>query len=1358
MVRFLLLVSLLFLFTGNGFAQNYLPVARIFGVDDGLPHRQVNCILQDRQGFIWVATEAGVARFDGIRFKIFNKSDNGLSSDKIRWMLEDANGYIWLISGLLNVEVYQIITAVDILDPVSGQITPLEQYTKAKPPVPLKNMNIRGICFASEGTRTDSVKPGTLFFGTRNPGGWVSWHPKEGWKTIVAPSVENLELLTCTPQRGILGVTTSDGLYYDYMEFDLRGKVLRNFRSSEGNKFIRLFGEDKNAKSFFAMESDIENGNPIFYTIKAGADLSRLPLPVPKIRGPIIKRSLLVEVVEDKLWLTEQEVFNDKGEILIDLLAQFPTINNRYITSFLRDRNGNIWIGTAFGLEQIEVRKDHFRRFLYNNIDKDRIGIPCRGILQNGQNLWVNTEGAPRGLRGIDLASGDVFYEQNIGSNYGLITDASGNLWSGQFPMNTIKGELARVDPVSGQVVNSFGFEPVVLWSIFSAKPDQLWCGTNKGLVFFNTKTEKVSYPSAPGFPELANANIVHIGRDRYGVIWMCSSSGFYKMTDDGKVAGRYWSGGKGEFRLPFDDIYHFHPDVEGIFWLGTAGGGLLRWDTKTGEKRLLSRKNGLLNNFVYAVYEDDYGHFWLPTAQGIAQFDKQSLSVRRTWGTADGVAHNEFNRTSHFKGDDGTLYFGGLNGVTAFHPKDFYTNTTQATKTGKNLVLSDFKLFSGVTEKLENRSAALLASGKITLQPADRYFQMEFALLDYFSPKQVTYSYKIEGIDADWNILPEPLLRLSGLPYGTHRLKIRAQAADGTWADNELDYELTVLSPVYLRWWFLLIAVVSLLSGGFFFYRFQLNQRVAEKETRRLMQLDTFKSRFFTNISHEFRTPLTVILGMVESLKNDTGVQREKSAEMVRRNSRQLLNLVNQLLDLSRLESGKMELAPSNGDLVTYLRFQLESFHSYAQSRGVSLQFQTELPHLPMAFDHEKMQTIFTNLISNAIKFTPGGGKIALALHTLTPDRTQHPATVVLEFSDTGVGIPEVQLARIFDRFYQVDDSTTRKGEGSGIGLALVQELVKLMQGNITVSSKPGEGTAFRICLPFTPQSAQLQAYVATHTPEVTFPMPVQFTESLLPDNKDPRPLLLIVEDNQDVCFYITECVQEEYRTVLAGNGADGIRMAQAWVPDLIISDVMMPEKDGYELCDTLKNDERTSHIPIILLTAKADSASRIAGIRRGADAYLAKPFDVEELLVHLHMLAERQKRMVAYFSKAANTEPEADTLEEKADLEMEHAFIRKVRSIIEVNFSDENFALPQLCRELNMSRSQLFRKLKALMDISPSDFIRNFRLQKAKTLLETTDLTVSEVAWQVGYKDASHFSRSYQEMFGITPGKRTK
>jgi signal transduction histidine kinase/DNA-binding response OmpR family regulator/ligand-binding sensor domain-containing protein len=1354
-IRPLLLLFFLLQFVPGAQAQSYLPVARYFGVNDGLPHRQVNCILQDRQGFIWVATQAGVARFDGLRFKIFNKADNGLSNDIISWMLEDPAGNLWLISGKFS-EAYHTIIAVDILNPVSGEVIPLEQYIKAKLPVPLENMNAVGIRSTSDGAGQDPSKPGALFFGTRNPGGWVSWHPDQGWSRVIAPSVDNLEILSHTPQYGMLGLTILNDINYVYVELDASGNLLRKAQAADGNRLLRIFGNAKNPERYFAMELANEGGQPIYWEIKAGADKTRLTLPLPQIRGSFLERQLLLEVKEANLWITEHDVFNHKGETLLDLLAQFPGVNNKYIPNYFRDRNGGIWIGNSFGLEQIEVRKDLFRRFLYEKNTRDGNGIACRGILQAGKNLWVNTEGSSRGLYGIDLATGRVFVEQNIGTTFGLAADAAGNMWSGQFRAYTLKGELARVDPESGQVLNIFPLDPIAIWTIFPAKPDQLWCGTIQGLAFFNTQTGKVSYLNSGKFPELANASIIHIGRDRSGVIWLCSSSGFYQMTDDGQIAGRYWSGGKGEQWLPYDNFYHFYQDAEGVFWLGTGGGGLLRWDTKSGEKRLLSRKNGLLNNVVYAVYEDDYGHLWLPTDLGIAQIDKQSLSVRRTWGLVDGVAQNEFNRTSHFKGADGTLYFGGLNGVTAFHPKDFYANNAQSGSgnAGKNLVLSDFQLFSGSSENLENRTADLLASGKIILQPSDRYFQLEFALLDYFSPQKVTYFYKIEGMDADWNILPEPLLRLSGLPFGTRRLKVRAQSADGTWAANELDYQLTVLPPVYLRWWFILLVAGALLWVGFYLNRFQLNRKLAEKEAQRLQQLDAFKTRFFTNISHEFRTPLTVILGMVESLKNDTGGNREKSAEMVRRNSRQLLNLVNQLLDLSRLESGKLQLSPSNGDLATFLQYQLESFHSYAQARRIRLHFSSGLPHLPMAFDHDKIQTILVNLISNALKFTPEEGQISLAFHTISPNHAPHPEQVVFELSDTGVGIPAEQLERIFDRFYQVDDSSTRKGEGSGIGLALVQELVKLMQGKIAVESTPGKGTAFRITLPFEPPSAQLQSYSEINTFEKDFPMAAEEEPLETITGDDQRPLLLIVEDNPDVRFYIAECVREEYRIALAGNGAEGIRLARELVPDIVISDVMMSEMDGFELCETLKNEAPTSHIPIVLLTARADFESRITGLKRGADDYLAKPFEPAELLVRLENLVKLRRRLQQRYAGM----PELPAPGDDPAIVQEDAFLLKFRDAVEAHLSDAELDMPQLERALGMSRSQVFRKVKALTGSSPSVLIRNIRLHKAKELLLRSKLSISEIAYEVGFSTPAYFSTNFLEAFGKTPSEFRK
>lgn len=1342
-------------------AQNYLPVIHRYSIEDGLPHRQVNCILEDRRGFIWVATNGGVARFDGLRFKIFNKVDNRLSTDHIHWILEDAAGQLWLVSRANSTSVSGI-ASVDILDPISGQITPFREYVKEKPPVPLENITYRGISISSNSPGVNSTLPGMLFFGTRNPGGWISWHPDTGWRQVVVPSISDLTVLTLTRQNGVLGLSSRSKHHHVLVETDAEGNVLRNFKAAPGNKFAKMLGGAENPDRFFAMEYDNAANQTIYWQIKPGAEKNRLTVPIPPSSRHWWDQTVLLELENGNLWLTETDIFNNKGERLLDLLTQFPAFNNRYIENYLRISNGGVWLGTAFGLELIEVRKDHFRRFLFDKNAHDGRGISCRGIFQKDKKLWINTEGPDQSLCGIDLATGRLFFEQKDGSAYGVAFDATGEMWCGQLPSIVNRGLLARVDPASGKTLDTFPFQNNVLWTIFPATPDQLWVGTGQGLFFFNPKTRQVSKPDTRRFPELEKAAIVHIGRDHSHAVWLCSSAGFYKMTAGGQIAERYWSGGKGKNWLPYDDFYHFFEDKEGVFWLGTAGAGLLRWDPKTGEKRLFFRKNGLLNGFVYAVYEDDFGHFWLPTDLGIAQFDKKSFSVRRTWLPADGVAQNEFNRTSHFQGDDGTLYFGGLNGVTAFHPKDFYDSRQMSPEisfqeTDKKLVVSDFFLFSGATEKLENHTVDLLASGEITMHPSDRYFQLEFALLDYFSPQKVTYAYKIEGVDEDWNILAEPLLRMSSLPYGKHRLKIQAQSVRGSWAENELDFRLTVLRPLYLRWWFLLLVAGAVLSGSFYFYRFQLRRSMAEKETQRLQELDAFKTRFFTNISHEFRTPLTVILGMLDPLKKYAlqGQQPkvEQTTEIIRRNSRQLLDLVNQLLDLARLEAGKLQLSPSNGDLAAFLQYQVEAFQSYAQSRRIQLLYRCETPHLEMAFDHEKTQAILVNLLSNALKFTPEEGQVELRLQTDTPNDNQAPRQILLIVSDTGIGIPENQLGLIFDRFYQAAPASAtpfQKGgaaehvAGTGIGLALVQEFVKLMEGKIAVQSTPGKGTTFQITLPYTPPMPHFQTITGSHTEEPSIPASSEYYSS-----DDQLPMLLIVEDNPDVRFYIAECVRNEYRITFAENGAEGIRKAIEQIPDIIISDVMMPEKDGFELCETLKSDELTSHIPIVLLTARADVESRIAGLKRGADDYLAKPFEPAELETRLANLIQLRLRLQQRYAAIHQMPaPSRDPA-----FAMEDAFLLKIREIVELHLSDSDFEILQLEQALGMSRSQVFRKVKALTGASPSVFIRSIRLHKAKELLLDNGKSIAEVAYEVGFSAPTYFSKTFFEAFGKTP-----
>ena len=525
----------------------------------------------------------------------------------------------------------------------------------------------------------------------------------------------------------------------------------------------------------------------------------------------------------------------------------------------------------------------------------------------------------------------------------------------------------------------------------------------------------------------------------------------------------------------------------------------------------------------------------------------------------------------------------------------------------------------------------------------------------------------------------------------------------------------------------------------------------------KKLKELDQAKSRLYTNITHEFRTPLTVILGLSRQLETAFPKRPEilKKLKLIHRNGQNLLDLINQILDLSKLEKNELRINFIQGDIISYIHYITESFHSLANTRNILLRVKTEEGRLNMDYDPEKIKQILANLISNAIKYTPSGGKIFIEISKLNPSSVDDLSFIQIKIRDTGSGIPAEDLPNIFDRFYQADDQIAKTG-GTGIGLALTKELVKLLEGTIHVESQVGEGTTFILALPISQIAEKSPSEL--YQEERAFPVA---TVQLPKGNTNGQPLsdLLIIEDNPDVVEYLSICLQGHYNLDFAYNGRIGLEKAFESVPDIIISDVMMPEKDGFDVCDNLKNDIRTSHIPVILLTAKADIESRIAGLKRGADAYLKKPFHQEELLVVLeNLLAIRQKLQIKYAGiNLASGELKAQ-IEEPPPAEIEDAFLLKIKSIVEENLSDPNFSMNYLERAMGLSRSQLFRKIKALTGKSPSTFIRSIRLHHARKMLETSNLNVSEIAYEVGFSTPAYFSTAFLEEFGFQPGTLKK
>ncbi|MEL6250650.1 MAG: tetratricopeptide repeat protein [Bacteroidota bacterium] len=561
--------------------------------------------------------------------------------------------------------------------------------------------------------------------------------------------------------------------------------------------------------------------------------------------------------------------------------------------------------------------------------------------------------------------------------------------------------------------------------------------------------------------------------------------------------------------------------------------------------------------------------------------------------------------------------------------------------------------------------------------------------------------------------------------------------------------------------WIALIVAILVILAFAWYYYQKQkankllmdLHTEVSEQK-RKLEEMDILKSHFFTNISHEFRTPLTVIGGMVDQIKSEPKKWTDKGLNLIQRNNTQLLDLVNQILDLRKLESGSLSLNKKQGNIVFYLSYIFESFQSLAESKDIDLHFLCEMEELWMDFDREKLLRVISNLLSNAIKFSPEGGNIYLMVDKSTDPDQPTKEYLKLSIKDTGLGIPEDKLPYIFDRFYQVYTSSSRKGEGTGIGLALTKELVVLMEGDINVESRQNKGSTFSLRIPIS-QEAIIQEITEE---EIQLNLPVRPKLETTDSGRNPTsPLqaikLLLIEDNDDVVTYLESLLEDSYQLLIARDGKVGIEMAVQEVPDLIISDIMMPIKDGYEVCASLKEDERTSHIPIVLLTAKADDESKLKGLRRGADAYLTKPFNKEELLIRLEQLQKlRQKLQNRYLNL------EAPETSEEAETKQEDAFILKVRAVIEENMQNPNLGVDLLCESLGLSRTQLYMKVKALTNRSATQYIRAIRLFKAKALLQGSDQPVSQIAYEVGFSDPSYFSRAFSKEFGFPPKNLTK
>ncbi len=1300
-------------------------------------------IFQDSKGFMWFDTGKSISKYDGYEFKSYEYDPDDPKSFPISGykMQEDGHGNLWMggVGGLIR------------FDPKT------EQFTRYKHdphnPESISSDDISSICIGKDG----AIWVATQYNGLNR------FDPVSGkFKRFQHDPDDSLSLShnhvnsICTDKNGSIWIGTAGG---GMDRFDPLTGVFQHYYDSSQDLFYSF--KSKTINNLFIDHQGIIWANTWFCLVGFNPVTGEEEV----YRAP---REANHFSEWDAIFGARTTVVNQKGKIwtgwrdgLACIDRQTKTVKRYYfdpsnpysvisgtIFCIYEDKEGILWVGAEGGLSILKPEAFHFNYLVQKPGSSDGLSSNAiTSILEDKQGvIWVGTKHA--GFNRIDTSFIDVRYflqNTNYYKSYvsTIFQDKNDNFWIGTY------GGLHQLDRPSGHLkwipdlVGPQGW----IGYIFEDRNGVLWVGAAGGMSRYIKEQNKYSFfPYAPEHPsQSSNGMVTGIVENSKGELWVGSS--LYGLNRFDRQKGTYQ-------RFLFDPehvglqgynaIICMFLDSKDQIWAGTNR-GLMRFDPDDETFTFYTKKDGLPDNNIGCILAAGHQSLWLGTDQGLVKFTPNTKAVFHL-KAEDGLLSNSI--TTMFKSPvSEKLFLGSNSGVTIFHPDSIHVDSFIPP-----VAITSFRSYNTLSESQEFIDEKGISEKKeLTLSYRDNILTFKFAALSYRKTAKNRYAYKLEGFNNNWIPLgTKREVTFTNLDPGTYTLRVKGSNGDGIWNEEGTSLKIIITPPWWRTWWAYLLYTLTgagLLLG---LRQYDLRRKLARAEAQRLKELDTFKTRLYTNITHEFRTPLTVISGMADQILEQPQRWLEKGVGTIKRNSQQLLRLVNQMLDLQKLEAGKMPLDMVQGDVLIYLKYLVESFESQARTKEIDLHFETNLPELVMDYDPDKLQQIVSNLLSNALKFTPEEGEVRLSAGCRNP---QDLGNLELHCTDTGPGISPEKQPFVFDRFYQADDSHTRQVGGTGIGLALTKELVKLLGGEISVKSEPGQGTAFTVLLPVTHKAPLVSGIEENWLEKQVAAVSVPFTMSEnIPVNIGDQPQVLIIEDNADVQQYLSVCLESEYQVMFAGNGRDGIEKAIEAVPDLVISDIMMPEKDGFEVCRTLKDDIRTSHIPVILLTAKADTESRLQGLTCGADAYLAKPFNKNELLVRIQKLLElRQKLQEHYLPQGVG----GGIDEISVSVDKEHAFVERFREIVDQHLDDSHFSVVELSRELTMSRSQLYRKIIALTGVSPNRYTRYLRLQKACKLLIETDDAIGNIAYDTGFSDPAYFTRVFSQEFGMTPSE---
>ncbi|MDX8337760.1 two-component regulator propeller domain-containing protein [Draconibacterium sp. IB214405] len=1381
--------------------------------NEGLPQNTIDCILKDSKGFMWFGTWNGLCRFDGYTFQIFkSQQEKWLPGNFIQTLCEDQNGNLWVgtnkglaffdysrLKFTKEPQLTEKLGGTSITHIINDHNNTIWVATAGKGiwKINYEQQTISSVESVFENQLTDKnvntlclLPDNHLLAGTNNGLTVINLsgaQPKPVWERLYeyTEGIGGLNILTILKDRsGDIWLGTVDVGLYHYSTSTLN---------------LTYYGAD--------------NNNP--------NDLNHLSV------YDIIEDRHGIIMVGTLGGLNFYDPATQRFTSLPASTEERKYLNNPFINSLYADELGNIWIGTEKGgINHYNSYQKPFNAITHEASNPNSISHnTINSVYSEKDVLWVGTAGG--GLNRISKNGRETVRfrhftndSQSINSDFvtSFLRDSQNHLlvgtWGGG--LNKLLSEKQNRFEI---LVNIPGDEKTLCSSFISSleylDDKNILIGTRGGLDIYNPENgiflhvhEKMNIDE--------DLEIGCLLTDSKNRVWVGTENGLYRFNRSDLLAfnentlqidfEKYVTNPADSASIPGNYVISLFEGHDGTVWLGTYGNGICKFtEGENGGFVTYNEQNGLCNNVAYGIEEDAQGNLWISTDNGLSKFSPEAETFQNFY-SSDGLLSDQFYWSSSCSDEQGNLYFGGVEGLNYFNPAEFesYPNIPKP-------VFTQFSVFSDpvvIGEKYHSKvllDAPISETDKISLSYKDAVFSIEFSALDYFQPGKIKYAYQMEGVDQDWVEVPSTrrFANYTNLSGGEYTFKVKAANSDGIWSENYTALTITIVPPFWETAWFQMLAIMLVITLVLIYIRYRtqflkeqkrkLEQQVRERTHKieeqkeelekqneqiakqrdevialneKVKLVNQLRLRFFTNISHEFRTPLTLIIDPLEQLMKNlhADTNTHNTLSIINRNAQRLLHLINQLLYFRRIETGKLKLNVSKGNLQEFLHGIFESFKDLAEHQKINYQFvQTNISDETW-FDAEKIENIFYNLLSNAFKNTPPTGSITLKIDKIFESRENCIAApfVAISIIDTGRGISKEHLPHIFNRFYKDAESGKETDfTSSGIGLALTYEIVQALNGEIKVQSEPRKGSIFTVCMPYSkerfkpedinetsvPTEINLEGRVNVLSEHIVARSSGYEHEEEASDNKT-KPTILIVEDNFDLRSFLMQTLRSEYRVLGAENGKIGLEMAKKYSPELIISDVMMPVMDGIELCSRLKKNIQTSHIPIILLTAKNMVESWIEGLETGADDYIPKPFNLQILQLKMRNLIESRRKIKTLFSGPEEVAPEKISLNK-----LDEEFITKAYQILEKNYSEPDFSVEQFAREMFVSRSLLYKKIKALTDLNITDFINSYKLKKSVELIKSSDQSISEIAFKTGFNDPKYFSRIFKKFYGISP-----